>query len=148
MNPFLLTPPERLDHWAAFRDELRNFDDATRIQKVADYFTKAPLSNFAYDVTSPDTWPTPWEMIAANDWCRQSIAIGMEATLRLSGFDPSRLTLMAFGTEECDRNLILKIDRQTTLNYIWGQPSYQLPDVLFVHGLWRHTGRKYVPVQD
>lgn len=147
MNPFLLSPKERLAHWSAFRRELPVLPEAEQFARVADYFAKAPLVKIAYDPVRPDTWPTPWEMISDGEWCRQSIAVGMEATLRLAGLDPERTALaMIICPEISDHRLVLQIDGRVTLNYLWGLPTDRPLGPHRVIGRWRFRGRGYADI--
>lgn len=148
MNPFLLPPKQRLAHWTAFRRGLANLPDAERLGRVATYFTQAPLMTIAYDPERPETWPSPWEMISKGDWCRSSIAIGMEMTLRVGGMDPERTELrMVIAPEIEAQRLLLLVDRCWTLNYLWGYVTDDLGPHR-VLGRWRHRGRAYHSITD
>ena len=120
INPFLLASAPRLDHWKEFRKHISELSEIEKLEKVAQYWSLAPLKNIAYDCEAPDTWPTMWEMIIANDWCRNSVAIAMDGTLRLVGFDPSRLTLgMIIDRDISVMTMVLNIDDRFLLNYDW-----------------------------
>jgi hypothetical protein len=95
MNPFLLDPHERLRDWKAFRTGLSMLSEPDQLRAVAGYWALAPMKSLAYDVERPLDLPTPWEMIDLGDWCRNSVAYGMEFTLRLAGWDASRLKLVS-----------------------------------------------------
>lgn len=144
INPFLLSLDERLRHWKELRNSLVSMDELSCLQTVADFWSKAPLKTIAYDVSDPETWFTPWEMIRNNEWCRSSVAIGMENTLRLSGFSPDRLNLKLI----LDRNiqevlLVLIIDDKWVLNYDWGcVRSYQKNHNVLKS--WRFVGKSYL----
>lgn len=118
MNPFLLGPEERLTTWKAFRGSLRGMDEQEQLGAVARYWAQAPIDRYAYEPLQPETWPTPWEMIAAGDWCENSLAIGMEFTLRLSGWTADRLSLLFWRDLDFSfERLVLKIDDRYLLNY-------------------------------
>lgn len=121
MNPFLLGREDQLAEWKALREGIKGLDEAAALQRVADYWAKAPLCKMAYDPEEPAEWPSPWEMIHANDWCPYSVAIGMEFTLRLAGWDASRLTLLLIRDYDIsDQRMVLKIDESVVLNYSVG----------------------------
>jgi hypothetical protein len=121
MNPFLLRTEDRLAHWKNFRKSLPLLDEMTQFTSVAEYWSKAPLVSIAYDSFDATTWPTPWEMIRNNEWCRNSVAIGMENTLRLAGFPSNRMTLTLIIDRDIQEILlILIVDRKWVLNYDWG----------------------------
>lgn len=121
MNPFLLRTEDRLSHWKEFRKSLPSMNENEQLIAVADYWSKAPLGSIAYDLSNALSWTTPWEMISLNSWCRNSIAIGMESTLRLSGFSADRLSLRLIIDRDIQEVLlILVIDETWVLNYAWG----------------------------
>jgi hypothetical protein len=120
-NPFLLSPDERLANWRDFRKSIIDFSDEEKFQAVVDYWSHAPLQNIAYDIEDIENFPTPWEMVHAGEWCRNSIAVGMEFTLRLAGIDASRLELrMIIDPTISDMMLTVFIDNKYILNYDWG----------------------------
>jgi len=147
MNPFLLSADDRLEHWKDFRKSLSSKTDLEKMTAVATYWSSAPLKNIAYDCDAPETWPTIWEMIRAGDWCRNSIAIGMDGTLRLIGFDPSRLTLGTIIDPDISAMLtVVRIDADWLLNYDW---SLLAPYPTTRHRWlrkFRWSGRKYFEI--
>jgi hypothetical protein len=121
MNPFLLPSPERLAHWKEFRRSLMPMPDDQKLREVAAYWAQAPLMTIAYDLDKPEKWPTPWHMIHYNEWCRSSVAIGMEATLRLAGITTDRLLLRHIMDRDIQAILmVLVVDSTACLNYDWG----------------------------
>lgn len=77
-NPFLLSPKQRLEEWKIFRNAITTLPDYNQLSEIASFWAQAPLSKFAYDPEQPSEWATPWEMIYEGDWCKFSVAIGME----------------------------------------------------------------------
>lgn len=143
MNPFLLRRDERLSAWVAFRRGLEAMPPEDRLAPVAAWWAQAPLLTIAYDPEAPDTWPSPWEMVHAGDWCRNSVAIGMEATLRLSGVPAERLELaMLIAPGEERMGLVAVFDGATALNHEWGAPC-PLPSPRRVVHRWRWNRRGY-----
>lgn len=121
MSPFLLPPHERLAHWKEFRRSLMPMPDDQKLREVATYWANAPLMTIAYDLDKPELWPTPWHMIHANEWCRSSVAVGMEATLRLAGMSADRLLLRHIVDRDIQvMLLVLLVDSTHALNYSWG----------------------------
>lgn len=145
MNPFLLSNHELLSEWKDFRKSLPSFSEAEQLEKVALFWAQAPLMKFAYDAERPDEWGTPWEQLDSNDWDRNSLAVGMEFTLRLSGWDASRLKLQYIRDPEISNIvMVLKIDDIMLLNY-YERIISPLPNhdygIIFS---WQHDGKKYV----
>lgn len=143
MSPFLLPPRERLADWKAFRQSLASLPETEQLDRVARYFAQAPLSKRALDFEQPDTWPTAWEMIGRGDWCQDSVAIGMEMTLRLGGWDATRSDLWSIIDPAASRvGMVLIMDRAHALNYHFGIVAPRPTGIRTLHRIaW--TGRHY-----
>lgn len=144
MNPFLMPPQQLMAQWKALRANLQGKPDLEQLQDVVDYWSKAPLATMAYDPEALDTYETPWEMMNNNDWCRNSVAVGMEFTLRLAGWAADRMTIkMLRDYDISDQKLVVEIDGKYLLNYEYGAVS-EIPstnhDVLTT---WQHSGKRY-----
>ena len=143
MNPFLLPSSDRLTEWKKFRNTLPALDELTQFTEVVKFFSKAPLENRSYDITDLKSWPTPWELMNENLWCRDSIAVGMEFTLGLSGINRERMEINhIIFKNKSDERLILKIDQRWILNYDWGSIAENIDDHR-VLSRWKYTGRSY-----
>jgi hypothetical protein len=119
MNPFLVSPRERLSLWKALRSSLATMPEEEQLDAVAKFWAQAPLHKFAYDVEKPETWPSPWEMINDGEWCARSVGIGIEFTLRLGGWNPERIRLhLIRDLDRSDMMSVVEIDRNTTLTMI------------------------------
>jgi|ERR1035437_4031995 hypothetical protein len=143
MNPFLLSFEERLRVWKELRKSLPLEEESIQFTKIAEFWSKAPLVTIAYDPSDATNWPTPWEMIRNNEWCRSSIAIGMENTLRLSGFSADRLKLQLIIDREIQEMLlVLNIDDKWILNYDWGhiKPCQKHHVILKT---WQYIGKSF-----
>jgi hypothetical protein len=147
MNPFILPAQDRLEDWKAFRKSLVGLPEEEQFAKTAKYWAMAPLSKIAYDVEQPSTWLTPWEMVSAGDWCRNSVAIGMEFTLRLAGMKADRLRLEMFRDYDISEAvLVLIIDERRVLNYTYGE-VIDYPNTRHdVVGRWQFSGKFYATI--
>jgi hypothetical protein len=143
MNPFLLDSGTRLAHWKTFRKGLVDKNLTTQVNAVANYWSKAPLGVCAYDMDSCSHWPNPWELIHNNRWCRSSVAIGMENTLRLAGLADDRLTLQLITDDLYQALLVLIIDDTYVLNYAWGSVHLIPFSDHEVIRQWRFTDRGF-----
>lgn len=148
MNPFLLERDERMANWKAMRNGLAEMSEDDQMAKVAQYWSLAPLMKCAYDSYELEKWPGPWEMVMAGDWCRDSVAVGMEFTLRISGWSPDRLSLVMIRDYDLsDQMLALKIDNKILLNYSVGEViSYPKTshEIIFEYGF---NGRSYTSLR-
>ena len=143
MNPFLLPPAERLADWKRFRTSLVALDAEPQLAAVAAYWAQAPLLSIAYDLDRCHAWPTIWEMIHANAWCRNSVAIGMEATLRLAGLRADLILRLIHDRSIQAILLLLVIDDHWVLNYDWGSFRRYPETDHYTISEWRFTGRGY-----
>lgn len=147
MNPFLLSPQERLTDWKSFRKTLLELPEQEQLSAVATYWSQAPLATIAHDVERPDTWPTPWEMISEGEWCRNSVAIGAEFTLRLAGWDSSRLTLaMIRDWDVSEMVFVVIIDESKLINYTYGSVSEYPKTRHDLVSKYRFSGRLYTAI--
>jgi len=122
MNPFMLSAPERLDVWGTTRDSLPAMSETDQLTQVAKFWAQCPFTNWSLDPEDTKTWLTIWEMIHEGEFCRNAIAIGMEATLRLSGWNPERLKLvMIKNQEDGEEFFALIIDDHHVINYTHGE---------------------------
>lgn len=145
MNPFILPDRERLAAWKTFRTSLPALSEAEQLRAVAAFWAQAPVGTYAYDADNCAGWPTPWEMIADGSWCRNSTAIGMEFTLRLSGWDPARLRLHFIrDLDLSEEMLVLVVDGTRWLNYEYREvvPVPETKQVLLFSCC--HDGKSYV----
>lgn len=148
MNPFLLPPTERLRHWKDFRRELADQPTSAQIAAVAAYWSNTPIGALAYNPDDETGWLSPWERIYNNQWCRSSVAIGMENTLRLAGIEADRLRLQLLADDICDLLLVLIVDDAFVLNYDWGSVrSLPLPESAVIRE-WRFAGHGYLQLNN
>ncbi len=123
MNSFKLAPPQRLTAWSEFRDSLPAMSEAEQLKSVAEFWQQCPFDRWVIDPQEPKEWLTVWEMLYEGQYCINCVAIGIEATLRYSGWDPERLQLVmikeadALGSEY----FVVKIDNLIVLNYSYGE---------------------------
>jgi len=73
---------QRLAVWHDFRESLELSNDP--IQDVIDFYYHAPRVSIHTDPYDDNTWPTPWELIKENQYCRFCLLLGMCYTLQLT----------------------------------------------------------------
>jgi hypothetical protein len=123
MNSFKLPPAQRLTSWSEFRDSLTNMPEAEQLTAVAEFWQQCPFDRWVIDPLAPKEWMSVWEMLYSGQYCINCVAVGIEATLRYSGWDPERLQLVmiqeadALGSEF----FVVKIDNMIVLNYSYGK---------------------------
>lgn len=72
----------RLASWSAFRNTLEI--SSNPLQETIEYFEKVLLTPIAVDPYSPKDWPTPWELIQENNYCRFVKILAICYTLQLT----------------------------------------------------------------
>lgn len=144
MNPFLLPLSQLLQQWKDLRNDLKNKDDDDKLAEVVKFWSYSPLATFAHDPDRLDTYDTPWEMMHQNDWCRNSVAVAMDFTLRLGGVSPDRLRVrMIRDHDVSDQKLVVEVDGKYWLNYEHGTVS-AIPNTNWdVLDTWKFSGKKY-----
>ena len=110
-----LSLKNRLQYWRSFRKEVETFDAASQLQAVLDFWKTTPLSSRVIDPYDISTWPDPWEMLRANVYDDNVVALGMAYTLHYSGTDCSILLVQNINTSEI--KLIVLVDETYILNY-------------------------------
>ncbi len=147
VNPFisLNSGDDRLASWKELRRSLADLDEADALARVAEYWGCAPVSNFSYNPEMPEDWPSAWEMVSRGEWCRNMLAVAIEFTLRLAGWDASRLKLIYLRDYDISEELlILKIDDKYALNYSVGQVVDYPQTEQVITGIWQFDHKDYV----
>lgn len=118
MNPFLLSPSERLAEWRAFRLGLEGQGDMEQLNAVAAWVAQVPTSTYVLDYEDASTWPGPWELLNSGDFDDTAKAYLMEQTLIMAGWAPERLRLHYVRNREASmETMILLVDNKWALNY-------------------------------
>jgi hypothetical protein len=73
---------ERLRAWSEFRKSLEKLDNP--IQETIDRYNMAPRVSMYTDPWTPSMWPSPWELIAENQYCDFCNLLGICYTLQLT----------------------------------------------------------------
>jgi len=120
MNTFLLPEKDRLLSWREHRNTLAKLEDTEKFKALTRWWATAPICAYSIDADDTKNWPTPWELLNEGVFCTSGIAYMMAATLLLSGFDRSRLS-MPFIKGQDDERLVVLIDDQIVLNYSYGE---------------------------
>ena len=118
-------PDERIRLWKNFRESINYSNIDEQLLQVAHFFSNVPIEPRTIDYYTPDTWPTPWEILYNGKWCNSSVSLLMFYTLDLlPNYKDINLEL-ALVDDTKDRYLLLRIANQYVLNFIPGQVSTQ-----------------------
>jgi hypothetical protein len=108
----------RLAEWRLLRADISELDISDACNTVNTLWSKAPLSTGRLlDPEDPSSWPTPWELLAENEFCDLSKALGITYTLYLSSHNYSDLELCIYSDGEEYRHIVLVDAGDYVLNF-------------------------------
>ena len=97
MQTHFLNPSERVRAWREHRRQLSELPFEQAIDFTLDFWNKTPVMERWLDWDFPDTWPTPWEILAGNEICSIAVTILMHDSLKFSNqSDYSEMSLQLF----------------------------------------------------
>ena len=73
---------DRLASWSDFRETLETCKDP--IQEAINYYDNAPQVSINTDPWDQSTWPTPWQLVAENQYCNFCKLLGLCYSLQLT----------------------------------------------------------------
>lgn len=78
-------PQDLISNWRVFRKELEGLElsELDTLKKVSEYWALVPRGPRSLDYYTPDTWPTPWEIIHHNLVCNNTVSLLIYYTLVL-----------------------------------------------------------------
>ena len=94
---------DRLLDWKDFRKELESVDDP--IQFAIDFYNQTPSLSRNVDPYDKETWPSPWEIIAENNYCLFLKLLGICYSLQLTD---------RFSTDIFEIHIVLDRDSSST----------------------------------
>ena len=104
--------------WGSFRDSIKELELKEQIEKIAEYFSSVPIAPRQLDYYTPDTWPTPWELLDSGHLCSSGISILMAYTLLINEQSDFKLLLIDDNT---DYYLVPLVADEYILNYSLGE---------------------------
>ena len=110
---------ERIEKWREFRESLNDLNDEELLNSVAQFFASVPLGARCVDYYTPESWPTPWELLYHKLYCSSSISLLIYHTLCIVlGNDRVSIVLADTGT---DCLLMPIVDKKYIFNYELGK---------------------------
>lgn len=118
LNFYNLSPTQRILKWRELRASLTNKDEFNQLLATAEFWADAPLQTFVLDWDQIEKWPTAWELLYEGNFDTNVVAILMEQTLVLSGWDNARFKLMYIKDTKIEAQMMtLLVDDKWILNY-------------------------------
>ena len=91
---------ERIQRWRDFRESLAGLSDEEVLNSIANFFADVPIGSRCIDFYTPDSWPTPWELLYHKLFCTSSISLLIYHTLVLAlGKDRVEIVLIDTGDD-------------------------------------------------
>lgn len=110
---------ERIEKWREFRESLNDLDNEELLNSVAQFFATVPLGARCIDYYTPESWPTPWEILYHKLYCASSISLLIYHTLCIAlGTDRVQIVLGDTGT---DCLLLPIVDKKHIFNFELGK---------------------------
>lgn len=107
---------DRLSCWQEFRRSLEKSSDP--IQDAIDFYNNAPYVSISTDPYTPETWPSPWELIQENQYCEFGKLLGICYTLQLtSRFSKSKFEIHIKHDQKNSRLLYLLYIDNNVIGY-------------------------------
>jgi len=113
---------ERLTQWRHFRQQLDAMSFQEALQEVNTTWSKAPYIEYYMDESDPSNWPDPWTLLAENQYCDCTKALGMLYTIYFTAHRRDDLELLVYyNYKKNDRYHVVSINNgKHILNY-WPQ---------------------------
>ena len=112
------TAEERIAKWRELREEISSLEEEEQLNSIAEFFATVPIGARCIDYYTPDSWPTPWELLYHQLFCTSSISLLIYHTLCVAiGEDRVAIVLADTGNDRC---LIPIVDKQRVFNYELG----------------------------
>ena len=113
-----LSSSDLIAMWSEFRHELDKMDlsEDDILAKVVDFWSTTPRGGRTVDYYTPDSWPSPWEILHYRTYCKSSVSLMMYYTLvLLDTIDEEKIEL--YRIDEDDEYVIPVYDNKYVLNY-------------------------------
>jgi hypothetical protein len=123
---------ERLALWSTFRDTLEVSDDP--IQEAIDFYKDAPTVSLNADPFDSGNWPTPWELLEWNEYCKFTRVLGIGYSLQLTDcFSGANFEIHTYTHDNEGYVFLLLVDNQKVIGWeedVWISKD-QLPNDLY-----------------
>lgn len=84
-NVMTVSESELVASWRRFRLELISSSDSKeeKLQKIVEFWSSIPRVSRTIDYYTPESWPTPWEIIHDQLYCESGVSLLMYYTVKL-----------------------------------------------------------------
>jgi hypothetical protein len=74
---------ERLADWFELRQVCEHLDLAQQLQRINDWWFRAPMVNRVITWDNPAKWPGPWNLLVNSGYCELARSLGIVYTLMM-----------------------------------------------------------------
>ena len=113
------TPEERIKKWRDFRESLPELSEEDLLNNVAEFFATVPIGGRCIDYYTPESWPTPWELLYHKLFCTSTISLLIYHTLSIV-LKSGRVEIVLVDTED-DLCLLPLVDKKYIFNLELGK---------------------------
>lgn len=116
------TSQDRLTQWRDLRTDIKELTTEEQIHRISQFFSTTPIGSRTLDYYTPESWPTPWEILHTGAFCTNSISLLIYYTFQLDEKFNDEVNLYLV-EDESDRYLLPVINDHFVLNYELGAIS-------------------------
>lgn len=113
------TPEERIANWRELREHISDLEEEEQINSIAEFFARVPIGARCIDFYTPDSWPTPWELLYHKLFCPSTISLLIYHTLCVA-LGEERVSIVLIDSGD-DRFLVPLVDKQRVFNIELGK---------------------------
>lgn len=113
------TAEERIAKWRELREHIRILEEEEQLKSIAEFFARVPIGARCIDYYTPDSWPTPWELLYHKLFCASSISLLIYHTLSIA-LGEERVEIVLVDTGD-DRFLVPIVDKKHIFNFELGK---------------------------
>jgi len=121
MNWNILQNEDRLLLWKKLRSDLQGQNLETVLPQVANFFRPFPFETRTIDYYTPNSWPTPWEILHHGNFCISSISLLIYYTITL--VSPETQVDLILVDSQLGVFMIPLVENKFVLNYEAGMIS-------------------------
>lgn len=123
MNPFLVSPEERITLWRNLRNNINGLPLENQLTIIDNWWLLAPFSTWLIDLEFFEKQHSPWELLHDNSWTPASILFMKEQSLLLCNQTNIFQIEIAyiFDISSATDLLIMIIDDKYVMNYSLGE---------------------------
>ena len=113
------TPEERMEKWREFREQFPGMQEEEVLNSIASFFADVPIGSRCIDYYTPESWPSPWELLYHKLFCTNTISLLIYHTLCIS-LDKERVEIVLVDVGD-DRFLVPLVDKKHIFNIELGK---------------------------